>query len=153
MLNHCYWYTLNENINLKMFGSGWKECVSNEFKFIFIILSEQKIISSILWKRHFLKEILSDIAQINSIQIYHCTMKYTFHFNNIGDDIEKKKGFSVILQIRGGGSPLKNNSNQMLTKPKQIKWEYFFSHWVFHLPISIEINWEQINSIRVWVGS
>ena len=126
MLNHCYWYTLNENINLKMFGSGWKECVSNEFNFIFIVLSEQKIVSSILWKRHFLKETLSDIAQINSIQIHHWTMKYTFHFYNNGDDIEKKKRFfSVIPQIRGG-SLSKSNINQMLNKPKPIKWEYFF---------------------------
>ena len=89
MLNHCYWYTLNENINLKMFGSGWKECVSNEFNFIFIVLSEQKIVSSILWKRHFLKETLSDIAQINSIQIYHWTMKYTLHLRMASREEEK----------------------------------------------------------------
>ena len=89
MLNHCYWYTLNENINLKMFGSGWKECVSNEFNFIFIVLSEEKIVSSILWKRHFLKETLSDIAQINSIQIYHWTMKYTLHLRMTSREEEK----------------------------------------------------------------
>ena len=70
------WYWCVDNINLKMLGSGQQECVSNEFNFIFIVLSEQKIVSSILWKRHFLKETLSDIAQINSIQIsfrYMCT--------------------------------------------------------------------------------
>ena len=73
-----------------MFGPGQQECVSNEFNFIFIVLSEQKIVSSILWKRHFLKETLSDNAQINSIQIsfryvYRAFNEFIFSFelNNI----------------------------------------------------------------------
>ena len=80
------WYRCVDNINLKMLGSGQQECVSNEFNFIFIVLSEQKIVSSILWKRHFLKETLSDIAQINSIQIsfryvYYAFIEFVFSFN------------------------------------------------------------------------
>ena len=76
--------SIEHSVNLKMFGSGWRECVSNEFNFIFIVLSEQKIVSSILWKRHFLKETLSDIAQINSIQISLRCMYFIFIASVVG---------------------------------------------------------------------